>query len=159
MSKIGKKFARMKYAMDHHPVIGWMDPLARKLGVVKFLHVVWDVLDKNEHEAKAREFQAFYAAHEEELQRLTEMLEDYFSRYTLKKVLEFRKTYDRRVLRDVNVRPQYFQKDVFGPVEDEVFVDGGAYVGDTVKSFLRDFAGGYTKEYMLGSLTKAILSV
>ena len=151
MSKLGHIFERIKFAMDHHPIIGWMDPLARKLGVVKFLHVVWDRLDKDANKASAEKFQAFYASHEQDIQRLSEMLEDDFSRYTLKKVLEFRKTFDRSVLKDVNIQPQYFQKDIFGPVKDEVFVDGGAYVGDTIESFMK-FTGGGTKEYMLGNL-------
>lgn len=43
------------------------------------------------------------------------------------------------------VSPQYFVQDILKPVENEVFVDGGAYIGDTILSFISEFGKG--KDY------------
>ena len=156
MSRIRKVFATIEFTLDHHVTTRWINVLARKLGFVRFLHSAWDVLDKDTHDALAKEFRAFYDSHEAEFDRLMEMLEDDRSRYTMEKVIAFRKSYNRNVLKDVEVHPTYFQKDILGPVKDEVFVDGGAYVGDTVKSFIKSFAGGGIRRSMLGSLIPII---
>ena len=80
--------------------------------------------------------------HKEELSQLSAMLEDDLSRRTLEKVLEYRRTWNKRVLKDIVLPSQYFQNDIFCTVEDEVFVDGGAFVGDTIEEFVKNFAGG-----------------
>ena len=143
---------RIKFFVDHYPSLQWIDALARKLKVDKIMNAVWDRQDKDEHVKRTAAFWAFYNQHEQEFRRVSEMLEDDFSRYTLEKVLQFRKTFDRSILKDVNVQPQYFQKDILSPAEDEVFVDGGAYVGDTVENFIKYFSGGVIqKNIFLGT--------
>lgn len=90
------------------------------------------------------------------------MLEDETSRRTLECVLRFRCTNDASALKGIVKWPQYFQEDVFGPVEDEVFVDGGAFIGDTLDQFVKKFSKGQYKrvyaweldEYNLKTLRK-----
>lgn len=43
--------------------------------------------------------------------------------------------------------PQYFESEIINLSEDEVFIDGGAYTGDTVEEFLRQTNGKYKKIY------------
>ena len=127
----------------------------RKLGFGRSLR---DYVSSNdpEHQSKLKEFRQSDAAHETELGQLREMLADERSRYTLDKLLAFRRTSDRSLLKDIVIQPQYFQKDIFSPVEDEVFVDGGAYSGDTIESFIQSFAGGGIKGYIPGNLIRLI---
>lgn len=92
-------------------------------------------------------FRAYYPVHEEEFNQLAEMLEDDFSRKTLRTIVKYRMrevtpesmkgTYARKALKGICVKPQYFQKDILQPVEDEVFIDGGAYDGDTIQNLYR----------------------
>ena len=126
----------------------------RKLGIGRYLTRVMNENDPRYQEVvKARQemLQGFYGAHRQELEKAYDMLEDDLSRRTMETVVECRRTGDVSRLKEICVQPQYFQKDIFGPVEDEVFVDGGAHIGDTAESFLRDFAGGIQKDLCLGT--------
>lgn len=138
--------------VNHCPPLRWVDRLGRKLGIVHFLHVIKAKGDKTS-EQRAKSFQRFYNEHQEEFRKVSEMLEDDFSRRTFEQVLEFRRTEDINALKGVVTEPEYFQKDIFSPIKGEVFVDGGAYVGDSVENFIRLFAGGIRKS-MLGSRMK-----
>jgi len=70
------------------------------------------------------------------------MFEDRFSKETYSAVLEFRKTYNLKSLKKYIVQPQYFPKDKIKLENNEVFVDGGANIGDTAKN-LYIFREGY----------------
>jgi FkbM family methyltransferase len=79
-------------------------------------------------------------------------LEDDYSRFTWYSVINYRLTlnpfylvrcavghhFDRFALNSYSCNRQFFQ---FGP--DEVFVDGGAYVGDTAEQFIRAVSGRF----------------
>ena len=120
-----KLMTRVGCFLAHHPSIFWLDSLLRKLGVVDFLHVL--IARKYKYDtARTVPFQQFCDQHQAEFQGLSELLEDDFSRKTLERMIAYRKTLDIALLKGIVVRPQYFQKDIFGPVEDEVFVHGGA---------------------------------
>lgn len=147
--------ARIGGVIKHSTLLRWIDPLARKLGIVYVVHLLANKLKKTDTESAMR-FKRFYEQHREEIEKVSGMLEDDFSRKTLKKVIEYRETGDVWALRGVSIYPQYFQKDIFGPVKDEVFVDGGAYVGDTILPFIKKFTRGGTKKYMLGSQMRAV---
>ncbi|MEH7384269.1 FkbM family methyltransferase [Bacillus sp. JJ1521] len=43
--------------------------------------------------------------------------------------------------------PQYFDPEVISFSNDEIFIDGGAYIGDTVEGFLKAVNGKYKKIY------------
>ena len=109
--------------------------------MVHFLHVMRAKVDKTA-EQQSKSFQQLYNEHQEDFQKVLDMLEDDFSRRTFERVLESRWTGDINVLKDIVTEPEYFPKDIFSPVKDEVFVDGGAYVGDSVENFIRLFAVG-----------------
>ena len=136
---MGKAVGRIKSFLDHHTGLDKLDPLMRKLGVVHFLHILDEKVNWNRKAEDRAKFQLFFEQHFAEYQRLSDMLEDDFSRETLERVLEYRKMGRSKVLKEITVEPQYFQKDIFAPVENEVFVDGGGYTGDTVRSYMEKF--------------------
>lgn len=148
---------KIKKVMEHNSLLQKAVPVARRLGVVHFFHVVNEKVSHDKYAEAGEEFKAFYEMHTQEFHKLAQLLEDDFSRLTLERVLEYRKTQKMSVLKGITVEPQYFQKDIFGPVENEVFVDGGAYVGDTIRAFSKMFhCGGGTRESMRGNLTSPI---
>ena len=124
-----------------------MDRLAWRLGIVRLVHIVQARTDKTAAR-RGEYYRQFYEEHRQELQRLRDMLEDDLSRTTLDRVQQYRQTGDANALKGVVGQIQYFQPDIFGPAEDEVFVDGGAYVGDTVESFFAHFGGRYRRIYV-----------
>ena len=149
IEKINARIAKLNITVDHHKALHWMTPIRamlREMGVGRYLHEREEM--KTHKDAKRQEeFKVFCNEHSAELKQVYDMLEDDFSRLTFEKLLDFRRTGDPKALEGIPVYPQYFQKDVFGPVEDEVFVDGGAYVGDTILPFMKYCGGGYKRIY------------
>ena len=97
--------------------------------------------------ARAEAFKECYELHRTEFQKLYELLEDDFSRRTLHNVIEYRLTAELGLLNDIVVSPQYFVPDIIGPLKDEVFIDGGAYIGDTIASLYRERGKCWRKIY------------
>lgn len=70
---------------------------------------------------------------------------DRLSRQTLDAIMLYRLTWDDRFIAAI-ARPEkaiYFEPDVMPLTDREVFVDGGAYDGDTVRAFLSQAKGRY----------------
>ena len=97
--------------------------------------------------ARAEAFRECYELHRAEFQKLYELLEDDFSRRTLHNVIEYRLTARTNLLRDIVVSPQYFCPGIIGPLKEEVFIDGGAYTGDTIASLYRERGKCWRKIY------------
>jgi FkbM family methyltransferase len=66
-----------------------------------------------------------------------EMLTDDLSRETFRAFLSSKLGGDAEALAAVSRKEQYFPKDIIKLTEQEVFVDGGAYTGDTLLTFMR----------------------
>ena len=79
----------------------------------------------------------FFAENEERIQRIEKMLEDNASKYVFRQCIEYRVTHDWRMRPQYNRRDQYFPQDIVQLTPKEVFIDCGAYNGDTIESFLR----------------------
>lgn len=100
-------------------------------------------------------FTSFYQENKERFDMLEEMLEDDFSRETLKAVIRYRSSPKYGMLRDVAVNHQYFVDDIFDPMDDEVFIDGGAYIGQTLNNFVL-WGVDHGRKYIVGNLMKGI---
>lgn len=79
---------------------------------------------------------------------LYEQLSDYRSRFVLVSFLHYWLCYDRSSIRDMRefAFRDYFDLDLYTPEKEEVFVDLGAYTGDTVEDYLAVFPS-YRKFY------------
>ncbi len=77
---------------------------------------------------------------------LAERLADAPSRKVLDAVLGYRQTLDPATLADV-IRPldPYVPDDLFSFGDDEVYVDGGSFDGDTIRLFIDRVGGKYAK--------------
>lgn len=129
----------VKHMLEHHSLLRNLVPLCRKLGVVHLLHVAKGNCERLKNVQQRKEFYNFCKLHRKEFQKLYGMLEDDFSKKTLQKVIEYRITWRAKALRGVVTKPQYFPADIMKPAENEVFIDGGAYVGDTAEDFIKHF--------------------
>lgn len=82
-------------------------------------------------------FDAFYAAlHFEAFAAIHELLDDDRSRDVLRAVLAAMLTGEKHYCEAVFEKDQYFCLPRFCGIEKEVFVDAGAYVGDSVERFI-----------------------
>ena len=82
-----------------------------------------------------------------EFMKLYDKLGDDFSRRTLENVLKGRISAQLKYFREVYVENQYFAQDIITLGDHEVFVDIGAYIGDTVEEIVRITGGNYQKIY------------
>lgn len=138
---------KIRAIMQHNRILRVVEVLMRKGGCVHFLHTIQANKRRKMLMGRENEFSLFFDNHKEEFERLYDVLEDEMSRRTLDAVIHYRKTYDIRSLKNIIISPQYFIKDILPPCEDEVFIDGGAYIGDTAKEFLNHYQVG--KNYKL----------
>lgn len=83
--------------------------------------------------------------HREQYRQLARRLHDDHSRAALNAVIGFRLTLDPAVLHDWITPHAYFPPDLLRLRADEIFVDGGAYDGDTIAAFLRQTGGQYAR--------------
>lgn len=85
----------------------------------------------------ARDFESFRAFHDR--------LDDVRSRVVLAAVLETMLSGDRAHLLDVFEKDQYFALPQFCGLEKEIYVDAGAYVGDSLERFVWTHYGVFEK--------------
>lgn len=72
-------------------------------------------------------------------------LADQKSRHIYIRQIKYRCTYDRKFSKPYNMWNQYFPHDIIKLKDNEVFVDCGAYVGDTAKRFIKKVKGKYKR--------------
>ena len=87
--------------------------------------------------------------HVDEFETLYRQLEDYRSKKLLYAILNNWFCYDFRTLKEVidSCYDDYFDLDLISECNHEVFVDLGAYTGDSILSFLRNYKDAYDKIY------------
>lgn len=85
----------------------------------------------------------FLKVHEKELGQVAELWEDEESRQLYHEILLYKWSGKLQYLKRIQYREQGY-KEIFGIGRKEVYVDVGAYRGDTVERFIR-VAGGYQK--------------
>lgn len=77
-----------------------------------------------------------------------QMLEDDLSKKIFYDRINYCITSDSRYLAPLKSKdPQYFEKEIIKLSKDEIFVDGGAYIGDTVEEFLIQTNGEFACIY------------
>lgn len=87
----------------------------------------------------------YFEENKNRLNRVIEMLDDDESKRVLKSVIKYRATHDRKDRPKYNRKNQYFPSDIVQLTNEEVFVDCGAYNGDTIKSFIKKTNRSYKK--------------
>lgn len=107
------------------------------MGVTQYFSELW--LDM-----EMRDFYEQKDIPEEKVEELLKIVADEESRKVVKKIVEKRMA-GFMDYTDITLHgeSEYFVGDFFKPVEAEVFIDGGAYTGDTVEEFIDWTKGNY----------------
>lgn len=87
------------------------------------------------------DFKDDFLENEEKYQEVYELLADEKSKEVFEKVLNFKMTYDLEFMEGFtnNHEEQYFDKELIPNIKNITFVDGGAYVGDTLPQIIKNF--------------------
>jgi FkbM family methyltransferase len=84
---------------------------------------------------------AWLEAHKAKFDEAHDLLADDLSRATFQAFLKAKLGENAEALADVSRKEQYFPKDIIKLTDQEIFVDGGAYTGDTLLTFMRLTSG------------------
>ncbi len=150
----------------------WICDLARKLRRKKFGKKIWNFLEiigiqaivdrvfrygmarENEKNPTALMIQSrtFFEKNNDRVKNVLSLLCDQESKDVFSKMIDFRCFCVYKKLPNYSVKTQYFFNDFFNYSENEVFVDCGAYNGDTIRKFKKYMktrgkngaGGGYT---------------
>ena len=120
-----------------------------------------ELIEKIEHIAKKHELivpdmpvigeglftKDYMLAHFDELEKVYSLLADDISKACFKGIIEFKITGDIECLKSVATPPEEAFKSILKPNDSEVFVDLGAYTGDTVAEFLSHTSGRFEHIY------------
>ena len=93
------------------------------------------------------DYAAYYAEHAEEIEAAEALLADEKSRKVFHNLLQYKVSRDRSLIEAVrdDASLQYFDPEVITFGTDEVFLDLGAYIGDTVEAFASHVGGTYDR--------------
>lgn len=83
--------------------------------------------------------------HRDRYLALPEMLADELSRETLDRILQFRLSFDVQCIRPIIDWNVYYPQGIISCGDEEVYVDGGAYAGDTVNMFINRTDGRFRR--------------
>lgn len=75
------------------------------------------------------------------IERNVTFFADEKSKEIYKKMIRFRQTYKKNDAPTYTWKDQYFVKDIISLSKNEIFVDCGAYNGDTISAFIK-LSGG-----------------
>ena len=101
---------------------------------------------------KRKESEKILLQNEEKVRKVYENLADEESRIIYREILEYRVKEELNLTKDAFSRSvacggQYFDREIVMLSDEEVYVDGGAYIGDTIDSFVKCSNGKFSHIY------------
>ncbi len=96
------------------------------------------------------DFKDDYKNNQDKYNEIFDLLEDDKSRKIFEKVINFKISFNFDFMQGFtnNHEAQYFDKEIIPEIKDIRFVDGGAYIGDTLKEVIKNFPD-YKKIYCI----------
>lgn len=87
----------------------------------------------------------YFTEHKKELEQVAALLADELSKEVFFRAAQYRATHDPNDAPVYSKHDQYFVKDIVPLSEEEVFIDCGAFDGDTMKEFIKAAKGKYNR--------------
>ena len=87
----------------------------------------------------------YYQLHSDELNTVYNMLADNISRQTFDSIINYKLTGQIHYLKQCQTEPEQAYRDILRLGKNEVYVDLGAYTGDTIAEFLKYTEGKYER--------------
>ena len=87
----------------------------------------------------------FYKQNEDRIRKNIEALSEEKSKDIYKRLLKYRCEKKRKIFPEFEKTETYFPKDIIELGSDEVFIDCGTYIGDTIDDFLKKSNNNYKK--------------
>ena len=113
-----------------------------------FSHLFLTIIDGRKYEVphSSNMIKSFFK-NRGKIKKLYNNLEDQRSKEVLFTILNARLNLDYSQLKEICEKNQYFSKGIIKINPGEVFIDGGAYIGDTIESLTGQYNGRISKIY------------
>lgn len=113
------------------------------LGVNDWFTRILYVQDSKTPSQRMLNTEKYFAEHKKDLEAISALLADDLSREVFLRAAHYRATHNPKDAPIFSRNDQYFVKDIVPLSKNEVFVDCGAFDGDTMKEFLKVSKGHY----------------
>lgn len=128
----------LQYCHNDLPIIitsKWSDDISNRLKSLGLKHV-------------HHRFSLEYLMHLNELESVYNQLEDELSKTIFLTLINYVFNQDPSVFKSITFdEKQYFLEDIFNFGNDEIIIDGGAFTGDTLESYIELSKGEFNKYY------------
>lgn len=116
----------------------WILFVLRKIGVTKLVHIICDCMDRKNPTEEMLQYRKMKDLYGKELKSVYQMLEDKKSKAVYADIFKYRCSKERKYLKPHIDSDIYFNEITMpDAAKHEVFVDGGAFNGDTIKLFVK----------------------
>lgn len=119
--------------------------LGKFLGLNDVLTRILYAQDRKEPTKGMLYAEKYFSEHKTEVEAIASLLSDDTSREVYLAAIQYRKTHNPKDAPKYSKHDQYFVKDIVSLTDSEVFVDCGAYDGDTMKEFIKATNGHYQR--------------
>lgn len=102
-----------------------------------FFNSILDFAEVNLFHTSYQTTQQFIKCNKQRIKQILQILEDEKSKKVYQCIWKYRATHNRKYLKGIVDKQQYFDSELIQLGEQEGFVDCGAYKGDTIKQFLK----------------------
>lgn len=91
----------------------------------------------------------FIPENQSDIFRVSKFWEDEKSKQVFYNIIKFRLTFDKSCIKAIKTKynKHYFEPDILSFSEEEVFIDCGAYTGNSVERFYKEVSGKFKKAY------------
>lgn len=113
----------------------WSDDISKQLKSIGIKHMY-------------HRFSLEYLMHLKELQMVYDILKDETSKIVFLGLVRYIFDQDPTIFETITFdEKQYFLKDIFNFNDNEIIIDGGAFIGDTLENYINDSKGVFNKYY------------
>lgn len=114
-----------------------------------FFNTVLDFMEVKIFHTSYKEAEGFYKENFTRIKNIEQMLADEKSRKVYDNIWKYRISHNRKYLRGIVDKDQYFDKTLIKLNNEEGFVDCGAYKGDTIKKFYKHLPEEKSYEFIV----------
>ena len=147
MSKITDTIKKLRIFVQDHirgTALGdGMVSFLKVLSVNDWLTRIVYLQDRKEPTESMQYAEKYFSSHQKEVEAIASLLADDMSRQVYYDAIKYRKTHNPKDAPPYSKQDQYFVKDIVPLTDMEVFVDCGAFDGDTMEDFIKATKGQY----------------
>lgn len=117
----------------------------KALGINNLFTFILYAQDRKQPTKRMTDCKNFFSHHQAETDRILALLADDTSRQVYSDAIRYRQTHNPKTAPAYSEKDQYFVKGIVTLSPEEVFIDCGAFNGDTMKAFRKASGGVYKK--------------